>query len=97
VSATQIIASQREGEWERNNKTQNSPPKLLFVQHTLFTREIQRRVQDLIYKVCERVLWIFCDRGGDVDILISFLDEIFVSEGKFQGVPVLFSVDMAGS
>jgi len=94
------MMTSQEGKWERDDRAQNakenSPPKFLLVYHPLPTFEVQRCIQDLIRKVCEKVLGIICDRGGDVDILVRLLDKFLVSEGKFEGIPVFLSVGKAG-
>lgn len=76
---------------------ENSPPEFLFAHHTLLTLEIQRHAQDLVNKVCERVLGIICDRGGDIHVLVRLLDNFFISEGGLEGIPILFSVGEARS
>ena len=82
---------------KRKNAAHYSPPELLLVYHTLPTLEIQRCTQYLNRKVCERVLGIVYDRGGDVDILVRLLDEFLVSERKFEGVFAFLSVRKARS
>ena len=67
-----------------DEKTRNMgdypPPKLLLIYHTLLMLEIQRSIQDLIRKVCERVLGIVHDLCEEVDILVGLLDETLISE-----------------
>lgn len=79
------------------NTAHCSPPELLLVYHTLPTLEIQRCTQDLTRKVCERVLGIVYNRGGDVDIVVRLLDELLVSERRFEGVFAFLSVSKTRS